>query len=662
MAKVFENLPDTKLWRGFVALLWSVSALGKVLGLISFPHSMTVPNDILQIPTYMIVGFGLIWDLLGIVACARVSQRDCGKFTMFLTVPLMVYHLATELLQSGKCHCLGALVDIAPFLSDYESSISIATLFMLFISGWIMYDPMLCSEVIKKDEDILTYDPKASAVIVLPILLFFSFIILFYRDANLGSDEGLELAKAGLLGRHPSDWANAWNDQPVFYTKSISAVTQIFGTSYTPGRVISLVCTFALLYLITKFGEWKEGYLLSFAVGALLIQYNSTSVAMVSMIPELPAYSVGLLAALPLFKRLSIVRVVFSAFIAALAMHIKFTALFSLALCPVFLITHLFKLRLESRNAEVESTPFFFKWGLLTLCWIFVAVVVFHIGILASEPWSWDQMILAHLGFVSDSIPESLRQYRFSMSRINDDTLLFVLSILGILIGFLRGRRSMTIAWIVLIVTAICLHSKSVVYWWYYGIHFAFPMTMLSLNVLIEIAGLFRILRRKVLVYHRNIVLLWVIFATSSGGLFLHHCIMNVSKTVSLLERSDSARITRIRKALKPFSFSGLFGFSTEPGLLAYSEIDFPPELLIVSHKRFWSNQISTNDLVRIVKEKSPTVLLLPGNYLSELPQWRSWLSTNYSEYYRVDNTVLYHRSDFAIQTNRVERVFPSGI
>lgn len=80
------------------------------------------------------------------------------------------------------------------------------------------------------------------------------------------------------------------------------------------------------------------------------------------------------------------------------------------------------------------------------------------------------------------------------------------------------------------------------------------------------------------------------------------------------------------------YSESGLYTF--------HARLPTPPELAVVTLKRFWSGQVTTAGIIEICRHKQIEMLVLPKTKVTQ--EWEAFLGENYSTAARDDNSVLF--------------------
>jgi 4-amino-4-deoxy-L-arabinose transferase-like glycosyltransferase len=146
---------------------------------------------------------------------------------------------------------------------------------------------------------------------------------------QFGKDENFELLKGFLYFRGFSNYTEIWSDQPPLFTILLGGLFRIFGPSVSVARLMVLV--FGAVLLVSFYGlvQRTSGRIAS-VVAILCLLFSPNFVAYsVSVMQEIPAFSIGLLAALLLLRwedqrqdRL----LFFSGLVMGCAMQIKLTA------------------------------------------------------------------------------------------------------------------------------------------------------------------------------------------------------------------------------------------------------------------------------------------------------------------------------------------------
>jgi hypothetical protein len=228
----------------------------------------------------------------------------------------------------------------------------------------------------------------------------------------------------------------------------------------------------------------------------------------------------------------------------------------------------------------------------------------------------------------------------FSPHRLFEHTEAFLGAVVSLLlILWQRAWRRMAFPLVVLL-TMLVVHLRHRPYWAYYYVHFAFPLAWLAAYAAAELLrfvwrhgkdGLFRppFLGCGSLVVAATLVSLLV----AEGGSRL---IDEVERIRGLPRVEDSMLVAKLRS----YSPRTHWIFTRFTMYAFHAGLSVPPELAVLSSKRFWSGAITDEQVLGVVRRYHPEQLLLSTRMVT--PLWKNYIDGEYSLVYEDNQYVLF--------------------
>ena len=80
--------------------------------------------------------------------------------------------------------------------------------------------------------------------------------------------------------------------------------------------------------------------------------------------------------------------------------------------------------------------------------------------------------------------------------------------------------------------------------------------------------------------------------------------------------------------------------YADNPLYAFHARLPMPPELAVVTPKRFWSGQITVEDIVSVCRSRQAELLLLKSGSMEQT--WEVFVKAGYSVEYHEGNYALY--------------------
>ncbi|MBX3747935.1 MAG: glycosyltransferase family 39 protein [Verrucomicrobiae bacterium] len=462
-------------------------------------------------------------------------------------------------------------------------------------------------------------------LIIAGVLLIIVMAVPFRSTFVLGGDEGMELCKALLYVHEPGRVGDMWNDQPFLYTWALGGFIRVFGTELWPPRLASLAMTGLLLAMMCRLLPRESQWPSYLTCVLIFITWPSIPGLSMSAMCELIAFSVAMCAvgvAVTPEGNFRSIRAAGCGLLLGVAVNIKFTAIIVM---PALAATMLFTETRQARHWLVAG-------GAFVLCSAALALALPHA--------SWDLLWNSHMEARSTAFEKEYSNMGINWTELLDAPGALLAAGVG-LVSSLKykgwSNRSFIFATVLL---ATSVHISHRPWWWYYNVHLAIPISMLAALGMNYLSRAVRKQRfpldecdgsRPARVLGQvdgsaalgllAVVALWVSFGVT---LF--------SREVLLVSPKSARHDDELLSIIGKYAASSKWVFARGPGLVyAFrSGIPMPPELIILSRKRFLAGRIREEDVTALVERYDPEMLLLPK--VSETPtmEWQNLLSDRY--------------------------------
>jgi hypothetical protein len=435
----------------------------------------------------------------------------------------------------------------------------------------------------------------------------------------------MEHAKALLVSENPTSVEVEWNDQPWCYS-------YVFGTLARANLTCMRLTTLGLFVVAAA---WLAGVLVrrlgavaAFVAIASLVSWSGVPSLSVSAMCEIPAFSLMMLTGmLVLAHEKSVGRTwlyPLAGVLAGVALAIKLTAVLLIPFVAWVVISEQSDDGFRSVGQRIcrRLLPF-------TL----FASITFIVCLLPGDSLQ-GHFLEPHL---KSSLVDKVRKIGPTLEDFLPaaGTCLFALA--GLI--FVRGGSSsrLVVATGLSLLFMVAVHSVHRPFWWFYRVHFAFPLSVLAgigAAACIPTSGLWPGIRAFRL-----------LFGLSAGCLFVT---TNLPEFWTAFSRESQAPRANEDGMLARISSLGVhdgYGFSYHHILLSRAGRLRVPGLAIVSMKRFWSGDCSDALIFDTVKKFRP-VLLVVAEEDANKELWRQWLADGYVRTYASAGDALYVRKD----------------
>jgi len=482
-----------------------------------------------------------------------------------------------------------------------------------------------------------------AVVFVIAVLLIVPLGTVFEFDR----DEGLNLMKAALLKEGMPLYSAIWSDQPPLLTTALAGLFKVTGNSVGAARGLMLAVSAIGLLSIACILRMTAGWVAAFAGVGLLALSNEYVRLSVAVMIGLPALSLALAAialALAGARRGSWSLIVFSGVVMGVSMQTK---LFTFMAVPWVLLLIGLTFRRPDDGAKRQAARSFGAVG----AWVGGFAVVF-VGVgLYFGSLNYELLIHSH---VRDKVEAA--QHRPTAQMLREfakwDWEHHLLAGVGLIGAVARRRwvRLLPAAWFA---TAVAVMSNHRPVWDDHYVLFSIPLSWLAAYAVADAIELLRPRARTRGAFERAGAKRPGSARSSARDLLRRPILLRIAAAlpaVALLacvawrvpakaqrwdvrkmphtDLSGSAKVVReMQKRGTPTGWV----FTDRPIYAFYAGRRVPPEVAVISAKRFHSEALTRADLIALVKRYGPEQIVL-ARFLRTDMAFRFWLLITYSK------------------------------
>jgi hypothetical protein len=494
---------------------------------------------------------------------------------------------------------------------------------------------------------------KKSALVLTAIL--FGFLLLqtllpLTTTIKIGADEGFELAKATLCISGYHLYTDIWNDQPPLDTFLVTHILKDVSASVLAPRLMTIA--FSLLLLISVFVMAHRVHGLAVAAFATIWVVASPGFLELScsVMQEIPALAPALAALAVLLvgpANKKYISEIIAGLLMAVALQMKFIELVYLPVTGLILF-----LRCRNTGSQISpkspDTKDQSRWlrtmmgskEFIVPSLVFTASLAASFALLAvsleGNYWlqfqqTWASHFAAPVSLEYGSPAEHAFDWRVLLKNWDTTVPAFV----GIILCVRQWKRvPLGLVPAALLVLTLWVVGRHKPWWTYYYIHNAIPLCWCGA---VGFIGAYRFVFGSRRVALKVMLGTFAISAAIWMGARLYLQVMTIRNSAQIYSSLVLQEIER----LKPFA---QFIYTDEPVYSFHSGIPLPPELGVVSLKRFWSGDLSNDRLVDILAKRKPG-LVLWRNESRGLP-FDALLQADYRLVYDDSRQRLYARTE----------------
>ena len=475
-------------------------------------------------------------------------------------------------------------------------------------------------------------------VVILIAVCLIDSVLPLGTALQFGGDEGYELMKGFLVSKGFKLYQQIWCDQTPLFPILLGAAFRAWGATFLVARLIA--AGFGLLLFGTFFELVRQnaGRLAAFFATFLLIASPLILELSVSVMQEVPAFAVALVSALLLFHSCRNGRwaiLIASGIVMGIALGIKVT---SALYMPAFLVQMFFD---EERTAKAGLK----ETSLKSVVWLAAMGVALGIILLLWGSGSVHATLQAQSVAYSEPGMERPKDFPFKLPILLSHAECAAAAMIGLIIISSRKRWRQFLFPTVLLFTTFTVHLFHRPWWDYYYLHTAIPMAWLAGFALSECAryvfGYNSCSRSFSNIFSKQPLKTAALLGAVALVLVRSELRLETNlKSIEQRERTEDSTLLANVKQFAPQTHWIYAQCGMEQVAFA-AQLPMPPEIAVVSLKRFWSGQINTTRIIETCQQYRPELLLLNLNPTDN--RWPTLLA-EYTNVCRWHNYVLYFR------------------
>lgn len=460
---------------------------------------------------------------------------------------------------------------------------------------------------------------------------------------EFGGDEGYQLILGFMSSKGYALYQEIWSDQPPLFVMLLSGAFKVFGPSLLAARLIAVgfgTLLFVCFYVLVRQRFQTQTALLS---TFFLLASPGVLLLSASVMQEVPTFALVLLSVCFLFQWQQTKHcgwLLISGAAMGLAAEIKFTAFLAV---PAMLVEILFATQSSQRTAVLKAAVRNgFLWGFAVLVVLVLIGITWGKGSLES---SW----LAHAS--EQHVPGKPRAADFPI-----ETKLFVNHVEAVLaacLGFALAvwqRRLRAVAFpLVLLLMALAVHLVHRPWWNYYYLHLAIPLAWLAGVAASETFGrTSELLSKKGFKF--NELNTWrAITFCALAAMVLTWSLKRLEGGIKELRGRPNVADNPVVAKMREHSHKTDWVYAENPLYAFHAGLPMPPEVAMVTLKRFWSSQITTTAIVETCRRYQLGMLILPPATAKN--EWEPFLGADFAPVTTDKKNVLYVAKGVTIES-----------
>jgi 4-amino-4-deoxy-L-arabinose transferase-like glycosyltransferase len=451
---------------------------------------------------------------------------------------------------------------------------------------------------------------------------------------ELGGDEGYELTKGFLCSKGYVMYKDIWCDQPPVFPMLLGQVFRAVGPSILAARLVTVGFALLLFGAMYQLVRQRSGMVAALTAVLCLLAAPGVLLLSSSVMVEVPAIGTALVSAWLLFqwsKRPHRAWLLASGAVMGLALEIKLTAVMVL---PAVLV--------EIALASWEGGRGLRQRRLLSsaLEWIAACGIVFAVVALLWGRGSLGASWRSHT--VTQPVPglSSAADFRFTLDMPLDHLECIIAAAVAlVMLGRQKRWRELSFP-LVLLLTAVAVHAVHRPWWGYYYLHFAVPLAWLAGLAASELLkGISGCLKTRNSRAASRATWKWVgLCALLALALALAEA--RLEGTIRAIRRAPRASDSVVLAKMKQYADRTRWVYVQPVIYPFHAGLAVPPELAVVMLKRYWSGQITPEQIVETCRRYKPEQLLLYRSRVGS--EWKELLQSSYQTAYQDTNHVLY--------------------
>lgn len=454
-----------------------------------------------------------------------------------------------------------------------------------------------------------------------------------WRAFEYGGDEGMEFSKMQLLLQHPDMAKLAWNDQSWFYSQVFAVIFAVTGFECGIPRLVTFGIVACLLFVFPRLMPRNTRWPHLIFAWLFFWCWPQMPYLAVSAMLEMPAIGLAVIAA-ALTPRDQMEwrywRFVCAGILFGLAVQVKLTALIIVPALTVKMACVWWReIRCRQVPQTLEHCAGKNCWWLPPALGCGVFAIVYVTIAWWSPDWDWSRLWGSHMLAAST---RAAAVYRLEPQYLLQSPGTLVAAFLGIIMLWRKRYLHEAIFPLVLLVTVTIVFFNHRPWWYYYGIHFAIPLTLLGGWGAVEMLGVGFQARASLPVaakpaFNPEVSMMLGALAVSLWAGF--ECSRGYGDALFVRQAQPTADIDAI-KELEKYKGRIKWAFTQDNIFAAQAGYVIPPELTITAKKRYWEGKINDKMILNTIKRYRCEVLILDLSRELEKKAWNQFLKNEY--------------------------------
>jgi 4-amino-4-deoxy-L-arabinose transferase-like glycosyltransferase len=452
--------------------------------------------------------------------------------------------------------------------------------------------------------------------------------------AEVGIAEHYEVTKALLWAKGFSLYSQVWNDQPPLHTLLLGLCFRSFGATIGVARTLAVAFGLSLLAACWVLVRRRCGILAALLATVCLVVAPQVFELSVSAMLEVPAIGTALWALWPILQwqeRRQLAWLVLSGGVFAAALQIKLTAAVA---APALAVEILLAAQGLTKAGRVREAARALGIWVGSVAGVYLGLA----AVLGTVPL--DVLWASHFSAQTrEHAGESLGLPFWSLLWFYHVEAVWAAGVGLLLLIWRRHWRRLAFP-LVWLLTVMLIHLEHRPWWSYYYLHFALPLAWLSgygVAELLRVAWVKaadRTFHARFLAYGClgvATLLLALVMAYGGGRL-----IAEVERIWAVPRVEESTLVAKMRQ----YADRTRWVYTQETIYPFHAGLTVVPELAVMPRKRFWSGQISKEQILATVKQYRPEQILLDSGPLD--PGMREFVESGYRVVYQDWDHCLY--------------------
>ncbi len=624
-----QNLQCEDRYREFFlvssALLLVLTGASKLFSLLATAPELSLPDPVflLQARLVILLVAGVEWVMAWRLYCRR-SRPETVKELSVLTAVFAIYRAGVALIGgTGVCPCVGVLgyIGFIPrkmivALGDGAFYYLLGGCIVLLLFPRLSANSALTpasddgTEINSNQHSANGPSQRVRLLLLAPVIGLVGLLIPRLGEFRLHGDEGYNLIKAALTLHGFPLYESVWSDQPPFLTYLLGTLVSVFGPSVVVARVLAMALASIMVLVLVRLVWQERGVMAAFfaLVFLVLSPYFFTLSASVLVGPiSLGFAMIAVYILLRHSDTKGLTRYCVSGAVYAAALQTKL----DVGLLLPALVYYLAAAGDGTRADRPRSR------AVTVLVWVGSVAVAF---LIIGEFLGWNSAMLVgnHVGSRIYTSFADRSGSKLMLGMLGKEWVVVLPALIGAWHAIWKGDRRSRFP-VVWLATEFIVRMWYRPFWEQHYEHLAIPLAWLASIGVNEVLNHARLFLSESVARARLI---------EAGG-FICLSIWVAGAVVSTTEKvSEAARSRRyhssdtewaVVESMKRFSAETQWVFTDYPLYAFRANLPVPPELAVLSRKRFASGQITDVELLRLVRVYQPEQLVITSSWAGKI-------------------------------------------